>query len=143
MVYSYAANLATKRDIAGLHLEVPGHLLGLFKTLEQYGRQLKTERGPTVKWHIKYDDRELSMFLNVKLSEADSWSKVDYNTAREEVRKTEATETASFRDRLLSSTSSGGGDVEEIEIMETESLPKSATLQKFKNTNGTRWGDKK
>lgn len=45
MIYSYAPNLAERRNEAGMRLEIPGHLLGQFKTLEKYGRQLKSTRG--------------------------------------------------------------------------------------------------
>ena len=144
MIYSYAPNLATKRDRAGMRLEVPSHLLGQFKTLERYGRILKA-RHPQLRWHIKYDDPELSMFLNVKLSEEDKWGKVDFITAREEIRKEDSSNTTSFRERLGSSLSSAdsASEVEVMDVTPPQSLPKSATLEKFAKPSTPRWGTRK
>ena len=153
MIHSYAPNLADKRGEAGMRLEVPSHLLGQFKSLERYGRHLKGIHGQQMRWHIKYDDSELNMFLNVKLSEDDKWNKVDFTTAREEIRSQEASSASSFRERLSSSSSvssfaSATTDKPE-EDMETNQvdrsgLPQSRTLEKFKGKNTPpRWGQKK
>lgn len=146
MVYSYAINLANKRDRAGMRLEVPGHLLGQFKTLERYGRQLKQEHGQNIKWHIKYDDPELSMFLNVKLGD-EGWNKITFDTAREETRRLDTGASITFRERLTSSQSgtSTGDDEEVMEV--SPSLPISSTLEKYKKnppaSSTPRWGQRK
>ena len=148
MVYSYASNLADKRETAGMRLEVPSHLLGQFKTLERYGRHLKTAHGPAVKWHIRFDDSELAMFLNIKLSDQDQWTKIDFVSARDEVRSITGSETARFRERLSSSMSGSGTDPEVMEITPADppprdlpTLPRSATLQRF--AGGGKWGRSK
>ena len=147
MIYSYAPNLANKRDKAGMRLEVPSHLLGHFKTLERYGRLLKS-RHPLLRWHIKYDDPELSMFLNVKLSDEERWSKIDFATARSETRKEDSDIATSFRERLGSSQSSQGSieDNTGVEAMDASSqassLPISSTLEKFSKPT-PRWGERK
>ena len=152
MIYSYAPNLADKRNEAGMRLEVPSHLLGKFKTLERYGRHLKSVHGQHFRWHIKYDDPELSMYLNVKPSEDERWNKVDYNTAREETRLLDTGLSPALRERLGSSASgtSSNGDPDP-EVMDVTpppitrgSLPTSTTLEKFQSKTPTpRWGGKK
>ena len=155
MVHSYAPNLAAKRDTAGMRLEVPGHLLGHFKSLERYGRHLKALHGPDLRWHIKYDDVELSMFLNVKLAEGESWNRVDSDHAKEEMKKQDAAKTTQFRDRLMGSSRStssvssiGSDDTNTEEVMEItpgtpSGLPTSSTLEKYKGKAYARWGERK
>ena len=147
MIYSYAPNLAEKRNEAGMRLEVPSHLLGQFKTLEKYGRHLKSTHGQQLKWHIKYDDAELCMFLNVKLSEEDRWSRVNFNMARDEIRSQEADLASSFRDRLSSAESHAPSQEPEVmDLTETpkSSLPSSKTLEKYRaKTTVPRWGQSK
>ena len=86
-VTSYARNLASQKDAqgnptAGLRLDIPSQLMGIFKLLEAHGRKLRARYGPDFKRHVRFDDSERSLFLNVKLPGEESWSHVSPSLAR-------------------------------------------------------------
>ena len=78
MIQSYAPNLSEHRGRgkAGMRLEVPCHLTGCFKCLERYGNIMKKQH-PGLKWHINYDDVELSLMLSMKFPDGESWERVN------------------------------------------------------------------
>ena len=66
----HAPNLASKRGMdrkptAGIRLKVPPFLAATFKTIKRHGYTLRAKHGLKFKRHIKYDDEEMSLFLNV------------------------------------------------------------------------------
>ena len=146
MIQSYATNLADHRGKAGLRLEVPCHLTGCFKCLERCGHLLKKQH-PGLKWHVNFDDVEMSLRLSFRLPDGDNWERMDFAAAREMVRKEERLSAGSLRGRIestLSNESGRGSEDQEEEIMEIEAaLPKSATLVKYRGAKKTGWGENK
>ena len=75
---SYAPNLAQANGKAGLRLEIPEHLKGIFKQFEIHAGALR-ERHSVVKRSIKHADINDSKCMDVKL-ESTGWHRI---TARE------------------------------------------------------------
>ena len=86
-VFGASSMLACKIDpqglpTAGLRIEVPRSLKGPFTLLRRYGQQLKARHGQGLKRHIKFDDVQRSLYLNVKLPGDQRWSKASVELAR-------------------------------------------------------------
>ena len=91
IVASYASNLSTwrlnnKGVNAGLRLEVPDHLCGVFRVLERHAHNLKSQN-PYFRRSIKYDDVELSLVLDYCTEINGKWERVNYGDAVERTRK--------------------------------------------------------
>jgi hypothetical protein len=87
-VYRNAPNLASHVDPqgnprAGLMLEIPYYLLGLFKTLQRRGHQLRSLHGPGFKRHVRMSDEDQSLKLDVKFPGDDNWQTITSTLARE------------------------------------------------------------
>ena len=85
-VTSYARNLSEAIDSkgqpkAGLRMDIPAHLMSVFKTLESYGRQLRMKYGEDFKRHVRFDDTDRSLFLNVRFPGEDTWSRISPDLA--------------------------------------------------------------
>ena len=89
------------RPTAGIRVLVPQHLRGVGKLLEEYGRRLR-QRHRGAKHHIKFDDVEKSLFLNIRLKEDKTWTRVYQETAENWVRQQRREEAASLNKRLSS-----------------------------------------
>ena len=74
------------RPTAGLRLEVPPHLRAAFRTLYKYGQSLRLRHGLGTRRHVKFDDLERSVYLNVKLPGDASWSRVSLDVAKRGLR---------------------------------------------------------
>ena len=72
-----------KRPTAGMRMEIPPFLLGTFMTLREVGFELRASHGRRTKTHIKFDDRTLDLFLEVRLEGGRSWTRIDAVVARE------------------------------------------------------------
>ena len=86
-VIGASAKLAGRIDdngqpTAGIRLEIPGSLKEAFGVLRKFGQVLRTRHGTGLKRHVKFDDNDRSLFLNVKLPGDNSWSRVDLDLAR-------------------------------------------------------------
>ena len=71
-IMSGAVNLATHVDTAGqptagLRLELPPELMDTFRLLSQFGTRLRARHGEGTKRHVKFDDMEASLYMNIKL----------------------------------------------------------------------------
>ena len=73
-IHSYAPNLADAGGTAGLRLEVPDFLRGLFRLFESHGAALRAKHG-TVKRSIRFDDENMSLHMDVKL-ESTQWHRI-------------------------------------------------------------------
>lgn len=67
---------------AGLRLEIPDYLCGVFRVLERHAHQLK-EKHAYFKRSIKYDDINLSLVLDYCCREGGNWQRISYNEAAE------------------------------------------------------------
>ena len=70
------------RPTAGLRIEVPRLLKPQFNILRKYGQQLKNRHGQGLRRHVKFDDLDGSLYLNVKLPGYLHWSKVRSDFAK-------------------------------------------------------------
>ena len=101
LVMSYAPNLASWRnepESVGVRLEVPCHLLGVFKTLEKYGHLVRTTHGENLKRHIKYDDRSMSLVIDVKFPDSEEWVRKTVDDVRCEMLSPVTTRTPATTD---------------------------------------------
>ena len=80
-VQSYAFNLATHNGGAGMRMDIPDFLRGLFRQFETHAINLKNKYG-SVKRAIKFDDLENSLYMDVKLEDSD-WHRITAQEIRE------------------------------------------------------------
>ena len=116
LVQSYARNLSecitdTGKPTAGVRMEIPERLMADFKALEQYGHALKSKHKNGFKRHIKLDDSNLSLYLDVFLPSQNKWIRVGVDHAREDNKK-RMTRTMTKSDMDLLSTSDNVGDAD-------------------------------
>ena len=81
------------KPTAGIRLEIPAHLMGAFKTLEAFGFALKRRHGNQLKKHIKFDDYDESLFIQVGLrkdKQETNWTTYTAGEAREGIKKLSA-----------------------------------------------------
>ena len=57
-------------------MDIPTHLMSVFKLLEDHGRQMKLKYGAEFKRHIRFDDSERNLYLNVRLPGELSWTRI-------------------------------------------------------------------
>lgn len=81
VIKSYSSNLSKHIGKAGIRLEVPTHLRHVFRLLETHAAELR-KCHPGTKWSIKFDDIEMSLALDVKVSEVDGWMRITPEAAR-------------------------------------------------------------
>ena len=75
LVQSFAANLAKVNGKAGIRMELPEHLRGLFKMFEVHGANLRA-KFPGLKRSIKYDDSNQSLCMDVRLPNKNKWHRI-------------------------------------------------------------------
>lgn len=80
-IQSYASNLANVQGQAGIRLDIPDHLRGLFRLFEAYAAALREQYGG-VKRAIRFDDIEGSLYMDVKLEET-GWHRISAAEMRE------------------------------------------------------------
>ena len=107
-IYRKAGKLAPYRDehgkpTAGFRQEVPTFLISTHKLLTETGFQLKRQHGKQLRWYIKYDDEDYSLYLEVKMPESGSWQRLSPSAAREIRERTGRRELLERRDLLSSS----------------------------------------
>ena len=86
-VASHARNLANQISkeglpLAGLRMDIPPHLMNTFKLLENHGHELRNGHGEDFKCHIRFDDEAKSLYLNVKIPNESTWTRVEPALAR-------------------------------------------------------------
>ena len=77
--------------------------MAVFKTLERYGHFLRNKHSVGLRRHIRFDDMNMSLVMDFALPKEDTWSRVDYENAREELRN--APSMGSFSGTPFSSSS--------------------------------------
>ena len=73
---------AAGRPTAGIRIEIPQAMRGLFNLLNRFGQQLRARHGEGTRRHVKFDDADRTLYLNVKLPGESNWSRVDEEFAR-------------------------------------------------------------
>lgn len=86
IVQSFASSLADFQGEAGLRMELPGHLHGLFKIFEAHRAGLR-QQFPGLKRSIKYDDATQSLCMDVRMADRNKWHRISEVEMRETVRR--------------------------------------------------------
>ena len=94
-----------RKPLAGLRMDVPGFLTGVFKLLNSYGFHLKRVHGNQTKKYVKFDEANLSLYLDVRLPDAEEWIQISPTQARALKEQRDAVGLA----RLTRSLESGSG----------------------------------
>ena len=81
-IKSYARNLARAKGEAGLRLDVPEHLKGNHKVLEEHAYSLINLHGKEVKRNIRFDDRAENLMMDIKMPQSSRWHNL---TARQAI----------------------------------------------------------
>ena len=95
------------RPTAGIRLEVPAELDDTFCLLARFGTRLRARHGEGTKRHIKFDDHDASLFINVKLPGDDMWSRVSPAMAKADLEQTTREESARLMKRILAGNGQG------------------------------------
>ena len=74
VVQSYASNLSDVQGEAGIRLDVPDHLRGIFRQFETHAAKLRAKYG-RIKRAIRFDDVNKSLYMDVKL-ETTQWHRI-------------------------------------------------------------------
>ena len=126
-VASKAINLAPLVDdsgkpMAGIRMDVPGHLMPTNNDLKNYAYQARRTHGKGTKTDIKFDDFKRNLYLKIKLPHSKNWLRTLPERARElissntshEIQELQSTlrlrssgDPSSFRPALSSLSSSG------------------------------------
>ena len=73
---------ANGKPTAGIRIEITPKLRPVMKILDKYGQQLRSRHGIGTRRHFKFDDLDMTLYLNVKLPGDLHWSKVNLELAR-------------------------------------------------------------
>ena len=74
---------SNNKPLAGIRMDIPMYLTGTFKLLSTYGYKLKQIHGEGTRRYIKYNETNLSLYLDVKTPDSDEWLKITLNQAKE------------------------------------------------------------
>lgn len=80
-VRAAASNLSGHRG-SGLRLEIPDFLRPALRSLESVSYTLKRTH-PSMKRNVKFDDENLDLVMDIKLSEEEPWRKIRPSQAKE------------------------------------------------------------
>ena len=97
------------RPTAGVRLEIPGELDATFRLLSRFGTRLRARHGEGTKRHIKFDDFESSLFMNIKLPGDEEWSKISPAMAKADLDQSSKAETAGLLRRIAKAPNSDNG----------------------------------
>ena len=73
----------TRKPTAGFRMEIPDYLMSTFKLLEEVGYQLRDEYGERLRKYIKYDDNNISLYMEVRFPEERRWFRMSPRAAKE------------------------------------------------------------
>ena len=82
-IKSYARGLATAKGAAGLRLDIPDHLKGSHKILEEHAYAMIDMYGKEVRRNIKFDDRNENLMMDIKLPNSARWHNISMRQAIE------------------------------------------------------------
>ena len=109
--FSKARNLSSYRDdegnpTAGIRMDVAPYLLPVFKLLNNHGFEIKNAHGKETRRYIKFDEENLSLFLEVRLPGQTKWTRIKPDQARSFLDEKDKIEYTTIRKGLLRSSSS-------------------------------------
>ena len=109
--FSKARNLAEFRDpsgnpTVGMRMGFPPFLLPTFKMLNDHGYEIKKVNGPDTKRYVKFDDDNLSLYLEIRLPGQSKWIKVRPEQARAYTEDKDKQEYSSIKRSLLRNSTS-------------------------------------
>lgn len=81
VIQPYVANLAKVQGKAGIRLDIPDYLRGLFCLYEAHAAALRAQYG-SVKRAIRFDDSDHSLYMDVKLDDT-KWHRISAGEMRE------------------------------------------------------------
>ena len=81
-VLSHARNLAGKPSM-GVRIDVPPHLQGVKRSLDEYGFMLKGEIGINFRRNIKYDDTKETLVMDAYYPDVKKWERITHEEALE------------------------------------------------------------
>ena len=105
IVFSNAPGLASAidaegRPTAGLRLEIPPEIDDTFRLLSRFGTRLRARHGDGTKRHIRFDEFAGSLYVNVKLPEDVTWTRVTPEMARQDLEMSMREEDSQHQQRL-------------------------------------------
>ena len=99
-----APKLASAQDIGGvrpgIRMEIPQPLMTKFKMMEKHGHSLRNKHGKDLKRHIKFNDDDKSLVLEVKLPGEESWIRLSAETVMSFKKESEKKQVAKFCSKL-------------------------------------------
>ena len=133
------------KPTAGIRLDIPPHLMAVFKTLEAFGFGLK-RRHPTLRKHIKFDEYAESLFIQVGLKkegEDVDWTSYTPEEARTGLKKLNQRNGPRF-DFLASPPGGDNVELPPVRRRNENVKEKSHTAYPWKppqrqSTSGTEW----
>ena len=96
-----------RKPTCGLRQEIPNHLVPSFRILHKYGINLK-KRAPDAKKHIKFDDYNRTLFIQVKVDEDSEWINVSVDEASNTIKKSDAKRSQRLRSLFSPDTGTEG-----------------------------------
>ena len=105
LVMSHSVNLAGSVDgrgkpTAGTRIELPPELRDTFRLLSRFGTRLRARHGEGTKRHVKFDDFEGSLYVNIKLPGDESWTRISPEMARVDLERSMKEENMKNQNRL-------------------------------------------
>ena len=97
LVQSYAPNLKGAKGVAGIRLDIPEHLMSVFKLLETHANGIRSRYKEGVKRSIRFDDIDRSLYMDMKLSGSGIWHRIGPSQVRESRKIQERAELAQVR----------------------------------------------
>ena len=97
----------TGKPTAGVRLEVPPELDYTFRLLSRLRTRLRARHGEGTRRHVKFDDHEASMYLNVKLPGDTEWTRVTPEMAKIDLGEAARAESAKMLKRMKAVTAPG------------------------------------
>ena len=87
-VFSHAKNLAKlspiDRKLNGMRLDYPAHLGSDYRVLDAYGAKLRSRFGEGFRRSIKFNDDEMSLYMDICLPRKEEWIRVTAGMAKED-----------------------------------------------------------
>ena len=96
---------------AGIRMEIPGFLMSTFKDLNTYGGIAKRTYGKDLRKYVKFDDEEMSLFLEIRLPNSTNWLQITPTRAKELMGESAEGELMSMQSRIRRARASSEGDV--------------------------------